>query len=176
MDGAAQVTGLDPAASFEEDPPRLKDDGADDAPGEGHNSQSKRDAAWARILPAARSLDEKIDALMKLHITPLREDRNELWSELANDFNVPTKVRNARYANYRIEMDAIDKGDDLTLASLHEAYKATPVGGTVNMLDVIKRADTKRDELEKARAAKAAKAGQSVNKSSTEVKSQEQAL
>lgn len=147
--------------TFEEDPPRVKpgdesESGAETkGPGHGHNSRTE---AWKRIFPQAYKLDEKIDALLAEHITPLREERNKLFAELRDDHEVPTRVRIAEYARYRIEQDAILKGDDLTRASLHEAQQALAPGETSDMLDVLQRADKKREERLKEREAKAAKA------------------
>lgn len=124
-------------------------------PGPGHNSRTE---AWKRIFPLAYQLDEKIDALLAQHITPLRDERNKLFAELRDSHEVPTRVRVAEYARYRIEQDAILKGDDLTRASLHEAQQALAPGETSDMLDVLQRADKKREELAKEREAKAARA------------------
>lgn len=164
--------GLDPAADFQEDPPP-----ATTTDGKGNNSQTARAAAWKRILPAAYELDEKIEAILQAQVTPLRDERNKLFAELRDDFDVPTRVRVAEYARYRIERDAIDKGDDLTRASLHEAHRALNEGETADMIEVLKRADAKREQLAKEKQAKAARAAARTAKAGGKVtEGAEQAL
>lgn len=143
------------ASEFQEDPPR-----ATDTNGNGNNS-----AARAKALDAAIErfcdLQAEEDALLEKYITPIRDKKNTVKSDLKRDFEIPTKAFNARAALRLIEKA---NQDDVVLA-VNELFQATPVGHNLDLIAIAERVEKKKAEKAAAKA-----------KSQTEVKATEQQL
>lgn len=106
----------------------------------GHNQEAWDDAHHS-AMRRTHDLDKKIDTLMDLHIKPLREEKAEIKADVRNRFGTSTKMFNARYGIYRLEQEATDSGDNITLATIKRLWDATPIGGQVDMEAVLKKAD-----------------------------------
>lgn len=143
--------GLDPAASFVEDAERKKPDD-DDTGDAGHNSSSKRLEAQATAIEKWCELQEQEDALIKLHIDPIREEKQKVKSDLKSEFEVPTEAFNARAALRKIERRH-DK-DEVVLAT-HELFEALPVGHNLDLIAVGERVAKKKADEKTAAETKA---------------------
>lgn len=93
----------------------------------GHNLVSRKEAI-DDALKQVYALKKDIKEALAEHVKPLREEVDEIKSNLAEDYNLPKRVFNARYASYEIEADAIASKDDITLDAMRELYEAAPVG------------------------------------------------
>jgi hypothetical protein len=129
---------------FEEDPPR-----ATDTTGKGNNSEARL-KAMDDALQNFYALQKQEDALLALHIQPLRDKKRDIKADLKKDHAVPTAAFNARVGLYIVEKD---DEDEIVLA-VNELFKAVPVGKNVDLLDLGARVEKKRAE----KAAKKTKA------------------
>ena len=134
---------------FEEDPPR-----ATTTDGEGNNSEARLKAE-AEAIEKWCELQDKEDALIKLHLDPIRKEKSELKSGLKSDYEIPIEAFNARAMQRRIERKS--ENDEVVLA-LNELYKAIPVGHNVDMVAALERVNKKKAEKAAAAAAKKTKA------------------
>jgi hypothetical protein len=82
-------------------------------------------------------LDREIDAMTERHLKGLRERKSELKARLRDDFGMPAKLVNCRYAAYRLERAASEGGDNITLDVIKEMFEILPVGQSVNFLDAL---------------------------------------
>lgn len=122
-------------AGFEEDKPRN---------GAGHNSEA-RAAALDGAIEEFCTLQAEEDALIELHIKPVRDKKNKVKSRMKSDHDIPTKAFNARALLRLIEK----ADDDEVVLAVNELFKATPVGHNLDLIAIAER-------VEKNRADKAA--------------------
>lgn len=127
---------------------------AAEAATERHNS-GVRDERFQDAMKRTFELDKQIEALMEQHIKPLREDKREIKAKLREDFNVTATAFNARYAPYKFEAKARDNGDETSIDLLRELFDATPVGGQMDMEDVLNASAAKKNGATKAKGSAA---------------------
>lgn len=134
--------------NFQEDPPR-----ATDTTGKGNNSEARL-KAMDEALQGFYALQKQEEALLALHIQPLRDKKRDIKADLKKDHAVPTAAFNARVGLYIVEKD---DEDEIVLA-VNELFKAVPVGKNVDLIDLGARVEKKR--AEKAAAKSKVKQGQ----------------
>jgi hypothetical protein len=130
------------AADFEEDPPR-----ATDTTGKGNNSEARM-KAMDEALQGFYALQKEEDALLALHIQPLRDKKRDIKADLKKDHAVPTAAFNARAGLYIVERD---DEDEIVLA-VNELFRAVPVGQNVDLIDLGARVEKKRAEKAAAKS------------------------
>jgi hypothetical protein len=136
--------GRDKAEDFQEDPPR-----ASDTNGAGNNSEA-RTKAMDEAIEQFCTLQTEEDALIELHIKPIREKKAELKSDLKKNHEVPTAAFNARAALRLIEKF----GDDEVVLATNELFRATPVGSNLDLVAIAERVVQKKAEKAAAKAKK----------------------
>lgn len=128
--------------------------------GPGHNSEAVRTARELAIKAAHEEtydLEKQEEALMALHITPLRERRSEIKQALRKDYEISAPQFNAWHGVYYFGREAESGQDWITLQVIKEQAKILPVGGTMDLVDIAEKATKQREELAKAEAAKKTK-------------------
>lgn len=108
-----------------------------DKPDEGagtqrHNAKAREEAIKTALHGMAR-LDSEIDRLIEKHISDLREEKRDIKAKLRDDFEISTKVFNARYNLFKIEA----RGDEKVIDDLRELFEAAPFGAQSNFLEVV---------------------------------------
>lgn len=132
------------ADHFEEDPPR----GAT-TDGTGNNSEA-RTKAMDEAIEQFCVLQTEEDALIELHIKPIREKKAELKADLKKNHEIPTAAFNARAALRIIEKF----GDDEVVLATNELFRATPVGSNLDLVALADRVAKKKQEKAEAKAKK----------------------
>lgn len=120
---------------------------------DGNNERSK---VIDKSLNDHCKLQAEEDALIALHIKPIREKKNKIKAKLKEDFGIPTDAFNARASLRRIELT---KGNEDTKAAVNELFAVVPVNKGVDMEDLIdvikKRQDEEKKAAEKGKATEA---------------------
>jgi len=88
----------------------------------------------AKSLERLYQLDREIADIVAGEIKGLREDKAEIRKQLKEDFNMPGKLVNARYAAYKLERLAEDTKDEVTLDAIREMFSYVPVGGQGSLM------------------------------------------
>lgn len=120
-----------------------------------HNVEHRKEVI-RKSLEEVASTDDEIERLTALHIAPLREANSKVRKRLREDFGMPAKVFNSRYALYRMERRAIRSEDGPTLDALQEMMEIAPPGTQLDWLDAVTKADEKQATDQKAPSKKAA--------------------
>jgi cysteinyl-tRNA synthetase len=106
----------------------------------GHNSKSKLTVIRESMERLYR-LDAEIDELIEEHIKELREQKTEIKTKLREEFNMPAKLIQARYASYRLERAAEESHDNQTLEAIREMFRALPIGGQGDFMNALSEDD-----------------------------------
>lgn len=101
-----------------------------------HNADARKEAI-RDALERTYQLDRRIEALMEEHIEPLRAEKRDIKKRMKDQYDVPTKRFNGRYAQYREERRAIENEDDTTLDAIRELYDVAPVGQQMDWIDAV---------------------------------------
>jgi hypothetical protein len=112
---------------------------SDDEATVGHNS-GERAAAIADGLREMYALDGEIAAIVERDIKELRASKSAIKDSLRERFNLTSRMIQARYYSYKIEREAVEASDDLTLQAIRELYEVLPVGGTVDLIEAVEKA------------------------------------
>lgn len=113
---------------------RLADGEGNPSANNEHNVEHRREAV-TNSLEQLYQLDKKIKALTERHLTELRKQKSDIKSKLKNDYQMTAPMVNARYYPYRIERQAEDAEDQVTLDGIREAFNYLPVGGSVDLAE-----------------------------------------
>lgn len=111
-------------------------DGGEQAPP--LNSTSRREAIETTCTKLY-VLDREIERLIGEHVSELRGEKAKLKASLREDYQIPARLLQARYASYKLERAARDSGDTVTLDAIRELFDTLPVGGTVDLVDALGR-------------------------------------
>lgn len=117
-----------------------------DRPTRDHNVRT-RNAAITKALADTYDADVAIEAAIAEHVTPYRSDKRDIKKMLRDDFELPTRVFNARYAIYRMVRRAQEAADEITLDSFRELFRLTPKGETPDMFKASPSKPKKKDNL-----------------------------
>lgn len=107
------------------------------------NNVQARGEALKESLEELYQLDCKIKAAIAAHVQDHRDAKGDIMKRLREDFNMPSALVRARYVAFRIERQAEDAQDDVTLDAIHELFELAPTGQTANMVDALDRADAR---------------------------------
>ena len=105
-----------------------------------HNVQHRKEQI-REALAKTWVADKAIKAASDKHLAPYREDKSKIKERLRDDLNINSKSFNAIYAPYKLQQQAIEAKDEITLDMLHEMFEAAPIGGEINMVDAIESAE-----------------------------------
>ena len=105
-----------------------------------HNAGARKEGI-TKAMTETCSLDDQIEAAMEKHVTPLREAKKDIKKRMRDDFDISTKMFNARYATFRIEHKAKANGDDKILDTLSELYGVMPVGDQLDWVSAASPAE-----------------------------------
>lgn len=109
-------------------------------PGPGSNSKARGEIiieSFERLY----KLDAEIDRVIEQEVQGFRDEKGTIKKKLREDLGMPSPLVQARYAAYRMERAAEDASDDITMRAIRELYKVLPVGGQVDLVDVMQRPD-----------------------------------
>lgn len=101
----------------------------------GSNVRARKDAiteGFAEIF----KLRQQIAAAIDKHVKPLRASVNEIKERLREDYELPAKALNVRYAAYEVEKLAESADDHEMQDAIRELWEALPIGGTLNLADI----------------------------------------
>jgi hypothetical protein len=119
----------------------------------GHNARADiRSAIQRTAFEKLWNCDRDIKATVAQHVTPLREERSEIWKTLRNDLDAKAADLSPLYALYKRdrELSEIDDEDEAKKSQdmLREGFEALQQGETLNFLTVLGGAGPKREEPE----------------------------
>ena len=115
---------------------------------QGHNAKARADVI-VESFKRLYELDREIKVLTEDHLKELKDEKSDIKARLREDFGMTARLVQARYGLYRVEREAEDASDNVTLDAIHELFEVLPVGGMVDLVSAIDRA---KSPEEKARA------------------------
>lgn len=104
-----------------------------------HNVKARKDAI-SESMEQLYKLDAQIAAAIEKHVKPFRDDKAAIKERLRDDYQIPAKLLNARYASYKLERFAEEAQDHTTLDVIREMFDALPVGGMVDLVEAAQHA------------------------------------
>ena len=106
-----------------------------------HSVSNRKDAIEEAFQECYR-LDTEIEAIVEREVKPLRQEKGEVKSKLAADFELSKKAFNLHYAHWKAGQQARQRGDDAMLSTLQELHDILPIGGQLDLVDAIGKADS----------------------------------
>lgn len=98
----------------------------------------------AKSLERMYQIKAKIAKLTEEHLADLRADFSNIKKKLREDYNMPSKLVNARFVTYSLERQAQDGHDDITLDAIREMFEYVPVGGQGSLIPGFEAAEKPR--------------------------------
>lgn len=83
------------------------------------------------------ALEQKEKSLTKTHLSAIRKEKSEIKKSLRKDLKITAGVFDARYHAYRMEAEAIARGDTATQETLRELFSISPVGTQMDLVDAL---------------------------------------
>lgn len=98
----------------------------------GHNARARRDAITDGFSEIFK-LRQQIAAAIEKHVKPLRDHVNDIKQNLREDYELPGKALNVRYAAYELQRSAELDGDESMQDAIRELWDALPIGGSLDL-------------------------------------------
>lgn len=94
-----------------------------------------RAAAIRDGFAAIYGVDGNIESVRAEHMTPLTELQTKKWRTLKKDLNIPRKVLELQYKQYKLAREAMaDEDENNTIENMRETFLALHPGGQVDWI------------------------------------------